>query len=248
MFGRLMRSRIIGFVIPIGVALFIIELFVTEKITLYIHPRYKIFSIVMAVLALIIVSALFVTTKAWRNALKPESKKKKIPIVETFVVLLFVVVYVMPTSTLSTRAVERKTVNLPSSSSTSEAELIVDCPVEDPSSLEMWVFYLSAYDPVCYEGKEIVIAGFAVEAPDSPAPEGYFYLGKLMVSCCVIDARPYALPIERTPNFSPVPNAWYSVKGSLKSVDLPTGRTVIVDVSEISPVDAPENPYDFYSQ
>jgi len=248
MFGRLMRARFIGFIIPAGVAGLILELFANDKITLYIHPRYKIFSLTMAILALILVSVYFVATKAWRTALKPDQKKKKLPITETIVVVLFLIIYTMPPSTLSSRAVERKTVNLPSSSSISPEDLIIDCPQEDPASLELWVFYLSAYDPACYEGKAIEVEGFAVDAADSPAPDGYFYLGKLMVSCCVIDARPYALPIELPQNFQEEVNSWYKVNGTLTTVDLPAGRSVVVDVKEISSVEAPENPYDYYSQ
>jgi len=109
----------------------------------------------------------------------------------------------------------------------------------------MWVYEISEYPINCYEGQSIELTGFVIEAVGNPLPNDMYYLGRVVMSCCVIDARPYALPIKRG-NFESYPKeTWLKVSGKLKAADVNGTVQLVISPKSVTKIDNPDQPYDY---
>jgi uncharacterized repeat protein (TIGR03943 family) len=78
-------------------------------------------------------------------------------------------------------------------------------------SLTDWVRLLrSQPDPQLYDGDPVRISGFVLTQPDGP-PQ----LGRLLVRCCLADATPIGLPVRWPASFTPKPDQWLAIEGSM---------------------------------
>ena len=73
-----------------------------------------------------------------------------------------------------------------------------------------------------------------------------FYLGRIAISCCVIDARPFALPVNQG-KFEKYPNdTWLTVVGKLQRKKVNGIDQLVVNPERIEPSDTtPVNPYEY---
>lgn len=86
-------------------------------------------------------------------------------------------------------------------------------------------------------GSEVSFVGFV--ARDSGMPADEFMLSRFLVSCCVADALSIQVRIVGAPPGKLAEDDWVQVTGAM----YPLGREVIVDASEVTPVDRPKRPY-----
>lgn len=86
-------------------------------------------------------------------------------------------------------------------------------------------------------GSEVSFVGFV--ARDSGMPADEFMLSRFLVSCCVADALSIQVRIVGAPPGKLAEDDWVQVTGAM----YPLGREVIVDASEVVPVDRPKRPY-----
>lgn len=86
-------------------------------------------------------------------------------------------------------------------------------------------------------GEQVDFVGFVTRYDDTPADE--LFLTRYVVTCCVADAT---IAQVRVVNVTPgafEPNDWVEIRGTI----YPIGREVIVNASDIAPVERPERPY-----
>lgn len=93
--------------------------------------------------------------------------------------------------------------------------------------------FATATDPEVFDGTEISLTGFA-----APGDDG-FDLTRLIITHCVIDAQPASLPVSA--DDIPSNGQWVTVTGTIRDVD----GQLRVDAASVTPVDEPEDPYEF---
>lgn len=237
MFGRItpgLGARIVLFLF----CCLIVKLYMQQTITMYIHPRYMVFALVMALLggALLLIG-LLVRPRGHKH----HTAGKGIGFIDIIVVLVLLAAFVFPPKALSTSTVERKAITTSSSTSVASDQ---PCPDFRPETMDMWVFAASEY-PHCYEGKEITITGFVYQPIDSKLPSDMYYLGRVVMSCCVIDARPYTLPVKQGTFGEYAKDTWLAVTGKLEKFQIDGKTHLVIAPTSIQIVPSPDQPYEF---
>ena len=95
--------------------------------------------------------------------------------------------------------------------------------------------YMLYEKAIKYEGKTIRVRGFAVKYAKY-LPEGYFALGKYVISCCAADAT-FSGFIVKLDDHTVIHNKWYEIEGVLESAIDADGYQImtikIVNLKEI---------------
>ena len=94
--------------------------------------------------------------------------------------------------------------------------------------------FATATTPDAFDGEPVELTGFVMPGDDG------FQLGRLVVTHCVIDAQPAALPVAASR--APETGQWVTVTGQIRAGS--DGR-LVVDAAEVTPVDEPRDPYEY---
>jgi uncharacterized repeat protein (TIGR03943 family) len=241
MFGKLPLAKWLSGLILLGYCGYVVKLYFSGDITLYTHPRYSLFSLAMCLIAIVVLADGLIYSYKSRAGLK--QSVGRINWLNIIVVGVLMLALLLPPQVISSSIIGRKTLNLPSGGSSSQSNLT--CPATKPASIEGWVYEISQYPINCYLGQSIELTGFVLEATDNPLPADMYYLGRVVVSCCVVDAQPYALPIK-TGDFQKYPlDTWLKVSGSLQADKVGDKVQLVVEPDSVNKIDPPENPYDY---
>lgn len=80
-------------------------------------------------------------------------------------------------------------------------------------------------------------------AVDESLPRGFFVLFRFVITCCVADARPVAMPIAFTEGNLPSSDDWVWVEGVLKVEDFLGRKTLIIRAEYMEKAEAPRDIY-----
>lgn len=228
-----------------------LSLYFTEQLTLYIHPRYILFTVAFNALSLLACGVGFVLT-AWRMG-SDMAVVNRIPWHPSLTVLVaglvLVAAFALPARTLSSQTAEQRSANFNSfqtgapGSGTPGGTLALFGADTGRLTIADWV---SAFNlrstPDSYVGKEVDVVGFVFH-PDG-TPEDVFYVSRFSVTCCAVDARPLGLPV-----YSPgwreefQEDSWVHVTGSFSETEEEIAEPVIVTPESVEPTEQPETPY-----
>jgi uncharacterized repeat protein (TIGR03943 family) len=92
------------------------------------------------------------------------------------------------------------------------------------------------------EGRQIRLVGFVVNGTD-----GSKYLARLVISCCAADATPVKVKLDGGQAEQYPPDTWLEVRGEVRSgtASEANGYAPTFAVTEVNPVQAPPDPYEF---
>ncbi|MBO3662778.1 TIGR03943 family putative permease subunit [Microbacterium stercoris] len=98
--------------------------------------------------------------------------------------------------------------------------------------------FATAANPDAYVGTEIDLTGFV-----APGDDGALRLGRLVVTHCVIDAQPAALPVV-SPGWDRAlaQGDWIRVQGTIAT---DADGALVIEPAALTPVDAPGDPYEY---
>lgn len=241
MFGKLLRHPVVIAMILLGLCIYIIQLFVTQTIALYIHPRYSWFAVIMCGIAAIIL--LYSLALELRHKYRDTSSGSTV--VNVIVVAIVIAALALPAQALSPGAMSQRTLKTLNYDGTPMTKA---CPDERPETTQLWIDEMSQYPLWCYEGKSIELTGFVFEAPDSPLPANMYYLGQMVMSCCTIDLQPYGLPILKHEGYMYAPDTWLVVRGTLKKMQVQGKEQLVVAPESVQQAKKPDNPYRYIQQ
>ncbi|HEX8226614.1 MAG TPA: TIGR03943 family protein [Candidatus Saccharimonadales bacterium] len=229
---------------------------ITGQLNLYIHPRYILFTVVMAGLGLGVCLYSFRRPSAaadrhdhdgspgWRAFLGYAA-------VLAVCLFAFMALLVSKPATLTTATAQQRGIN----SSVAAADTTDDSiptnavPLFGESdytnlSVRDWSSLLSQTQNEAYfKGKSVNITGFVT--PDESDSQNIFFVSRFVVSCCAVDARPIGVPIY-SPDWqqSYKADAWVRVEGAFMSN--PSSRSqqaVVVQPVSVKPMEQPKDPY-----
>lgn len=225
------------------------------RLGFYIHPRYNLFTIVMASIAVaLLVIAVVGASRGGEShdhaGERTISRRRRRARGETLslVSILSVVaaLVVLPPATLSSATAENR-------SSNEVGALRSPATVEPGSGLEIyetltvrdWASLLSQnQNPSFYRGKPVNTLGMVVEAEGTP---DVFLLTRFVVTCCAVDAQPVSIPVYM-PGWRDelVLDSWVRIEGGFQPA--PAGVTsapVVIVPLQITDEEVPREPYLF---
>jgi putative membrane protein len=241
-----LRQRWWGVLLLVTAAVCILWLAMTDRLGLYIHPRYFVFTVIMALIAVAlgIVSVLVhvdteaVPKRRGRTVLQLASVVGSLAVVGSMVVL--------PPSTLSVATADQRSVNsgtLAGEVQGQDAQTVLTSnPDFSTFGIKDWATLLrQTTRPADLEGRAFTGVGFVIADPDAA---GVFYVSRFVVNCCAVDAQPVGVPVELD-GWSQELKAgdWVEVSGTLTAGD--ATHPLVVGTAKVDKVAEPADPYDY---
>ncbi|AWG02115.1 TIGR03943 family protein [Clavibacter michiganensis subsp. insidiosus] len=257
-------SSTVGLVLLAACIVSTLWLTITGQLGLYIHPRYFVFTGVMAVIGLVATVAGFALRPAEaaeehdhdhgsaalddtaaapaRASARARASRVAVAAVVTITV---VAVLVIPPRTLTQSTVTQRALN----SSTVASDTAPDQELlgtSDFSTLGVkdWSQLLAqTTDPTFFTSKSVDITGFVSADPDDP--DDVFYVTRFVVTCCAVDAQPVGVPVYQPGWKSTLQtDEWVRVTGPFASNPSAKSRQPLAVMPQgVEQVDQPADPY-----
>lgn len=231
----------------------------TGQLVLYIHPRYVVFTITMAVIALgFVIARVAISGRkhvdsdhAHDHNHDDDDRERPLQRALSLGALLVAVVIavaavVLPPATLSAATATQRDVT--SSQADLQAASLADAAAADGPTFSRytvveWSSILAqTSDPVFYAGKPVDVIGFVT--PD-PVADDVFFVTRFTITCCAVDAQPIGVPVYM-PGWSSTfqPGDWVEVTGEFASNrSSASPAPLAVAPSGVISVDEPSEPY-----
>jgi uncharacterized repeat protein (TIGR03943 family) len=224
----------------------------TGRLTLYVHPRYTVLTVTTAVLTLLVLvlmAALGVSTVAADDGdhdhVTRTSALSRLLTWANGVVLICaaLALLVIPPATLSSTARQnRELVTSGQALDSTKARALVGA---DPAtfSVKDWAALLSQGGPEAVLGKQVHVFGYVLDRGE----EDVFFVARLAVSCCAVDAQPIGVPVHRPGWRNEIePGAWITIRGTfVKNPSPDSQESVAIGVGSLAKINEPDQPYVF---
>lgn len=227
-----------------------------SKLELYIHPRYVVFTVAMAVLAAAVTVAAFVAAPAGsgggdggahhhaedhQGAGRPGRLRTAGSLLA--VVAAVVGLLVLPPAALSSSAALQRDLNVSGTLGPAMTSRLVE---EDPSSFGVreWASLLRrSLGDDYFTGKTATVTGFVTAAREDP--DNIFYVTRFVVTCCTVDAQPVGVPVH-SPGWRNQyePDSWVTASGEFaRNPDAGSKVRLVLSAPVITQTTEPDRPY-----
>ena len=222
----------------------------TGRLTLYIHPRYTIFTVVMAVVAGLLVLAAVAVLPGRHDEVDHDhsaAPARRGQALGWFRVAVLIsaafALLVVPPATLSPRMLQNR--DIVSAGQRLDSTDVPNLQGGDPAtfSLKDWAALLQQGGVESVLGEEVRVSGYVLDQGE----EDVFFIARLTVTCCAVDAQPIGLPVSR-PNWKEElrPSTWVAVEGTFVEDVGRSGRhPALIQIGTLTRIDEPDNPYVF---
>jgi len=241
-----------GVVIIGTMAAITLWLAVTGQLALYIHPRYNVFTVTMAVIAVVLAVASVAGRRDHddEDAPPPRRSQRALGLTAAAVAGLFTLGMVLvPPASLSTATADQREMN--ATAGGDEASLAAASTADEASiarfTVREWAAILRQTSDLSFFADKPVtdLVGFVIADEDDP--ENVFYVSRFVVTCCAVDAQPLGVPVH-LPDWAGTfePDSWVSVSGEFASNPSSSSlQSVAVIPDTVDPVEQPREPYLF---
>jgi uncharacterized repeat protein (TIGR03943 family) len=219
----------------------------TGRLTLYVHPRYIVFTVVMAVVAGVLVLAAVAILPGRLEQVDHDHStptprdrtlgwfRLAVLIGATFSLL------VVPPATLSPRMLQNRDVI--SAGPRLDTKDVPKLQGSDPAtfSLKDWAALLQQGGVESVLGQDVNVSGYVLDQGD----DNVFFIARMVITCCAVDAQPIGLPVYR-PNWKDElrPSTWIAVEGTFVQATGRAGRyPALIQIGTLTRIDQPNNPY-----
>ena len=224
----------------------------TGRLTLYVHPRYTLLTVIMAVLTLLVLvgmAAVGVSSAADEDGDHDHATRVsafgRLLVWSNGVVLICVALalLVIPPATLSSSA--RQNRELVTSGQALDSTKVAALVGADPATFSVrdWAALLSQGGPEAVLGKQVDLSGYVLDQDE----DDVFFIARLAVSCCAVDAQPIGVPVYRPGWRDEIePGAWIRIEGAfVKNPSRDSQEGVAVGVGSLANIEEPDQPYVF---
>jgi uncharacterized repeat protein (TIGR03943 family) len=224
----------------------------TGRLTLYVHPRYTLLTVIMAVLTLLVLVGM--AAVGVPSAADEDRDHDHVTGVSTFGRLLIwsngavlvcaaLALLVIPPATLSSTT--RQNRELVTSGQALDSTKVAALVGADPAtfSVKDWAALLSQGGPEAVLGKQVNLFGYVLDRDE----EDVFFIARLAVSCCAVDAQPIGVPVYRPGWRDEIePGAWIKIEGAfVKNPSRDSQEGVAIGVGSLANIEEPDQPYVF---
>lgn len=219
-----------------------------NQLVLYIHPRYIVFTVVMAVVALGLAVASIVVRVPDEDEEHESVVSRAFSVVAIVVSGAFVVAMVaLPPATLTSATASQRDINSSSiGTETQSVQAAADAPVGSFATFTVvdWASLLrQSSDLDFYAGKPVDVVGFITADPDDP--QNVFYVSRFVVTCCAVDAQPAGIPVYM-PNWPDTfaLDEWVRATGEFTTnPSARSGQAIALEPESVERVEQPSEPY-----
>ncbi|MET1088330.1 MAG: TIGR03943 family protein [Arthrobacter sp.] len=223
----------------------------TGKLELYIHPRYVVFTVAMALIAAAVSVAGFVlaTPETPGHGEHPEQPQVPRPgrlrAAGSLLTVTAAVVglLILPPAALTADAANQRDLNVSGTLGRHQTTQLLDA---DPTrfSVRDWASLLR-YSPgdSYFVGKTATVTGFLTADPKDPTD--VFYVTRFVVSCCTVDAQPVGVPVLH-PGWQKEykPGSWVTATGGFGPNPSPDSvNPLLLTDARLAPAIEPDRPY-----
>lgn len=225
----------------------------TGRLELYIHPRYVVFTIVMAVIGGAASIAAFLVVPGARGHDVHDHDDEPAPSVPRWrtalslagsvviVVGALVALLVLPPAALTSATADNR--DIAGSSALSDADTTELVGGDSTTfTVKDWATLLhQGLGDDFFTGKPAAFSGFLV-ATDDP---DVVYVARFLVTCCAVDAQPLGVPVL-LPGWQDelAPDDWVEVSGAFApNPDASASEPIVLEPAEVTPIDQPAQPY-----
>lgn len=247
---------LINFLLTI-IADWIIYLYISNKLSYYVHPRYAEITLATAII-LFAVGLINLLTKNYSRGVTSsgiqylkDSFRNNFNL-QNILFVMFLITLLLPNYTLSSNIAEIRDTNSAeySSSNILEGEnysKFLQVSTIDMSYGELYQ-NLKSNLPDKFVGSKVKLSGIYGRTSD----ENYFRISRFAITCCAIDARPlsfyFTTEISKLSEFKEymsqfVEDQWLEIEGELQIANLDGNESLVVIVHKASRIETPENPY-----
>jgi len=214
----------------------------------YIHPRYNLFTLVMAAIGVSLMAiAFFVPTKGHSHAGHKHAKGHSIMewLSLSLVAVVVAIALVLPPTTLSSYTAENRSFGTVATSPTADA-IDVESTTSGFENLTVrdWASLLiQTHDPSFFRGKPFSALGTITDSGDPDV----FFLTRFVVTCCAVDAQPVSIPVYY-PGWSDefAVDSWVTVNGGFQVLpQIAEPGNLAVVPGDIVEEEVPHEPYLF---
>jgi len=223
---------------------------VNNQLILYIHPRYVVFTVTMAALALVLVIASFLTRPNHSHD-EPQSTLQKSVSISAGILAVAVAgaMIIIPPATLTSATVAQRDIN--SSAIGAEAQSVDDAAEASDDAfaaftvLEWSSLLRQTSDTSFYANKPVDVTGFITSDADDPT--NVFYVSRFVITCCAVDAQPIGVPVYLPDWQSQYElDDWVQVTGEfLANPSSSSAQQIALAPAVVTPVGEPAEPYLF---
>ncbi|WP_437770437.1 TIGR03943 family putative permease subunit [Arthrobacter sp. KNU40] len=242
-----------------GVVLSLIGLIATVwlglsgQLALYIHPRYFVFTVIMAVIAGVLALAAFAFAPITHDGHAHDNEHGDEagsrwgwlwPVGSVLTISAAVVaLLILPPSTLTTATVAQRDLNGSASALTLKAPALPSKGDYSAFTVRDWASLLrSGAGQDFFADKTATVTGFVT--PDR-TDANVFFVARFVVTCCAVDAQPIGVPVYH-PGWQNEykTDSWVTVTSSFRANPNPASRETIVLIPDsINPTTQPAQPY-----
>jgi putative membrane protein len=223
-------------------ALLVAKFFFLNQLVFFVHPRYEYFTLIASVLGINIALATLYVNKL---AVHVHSNKY----IDLVLIILVLSMFFLKPTPLSSATVVNRSANLNKNLAvTNENNITASQDLADPrknlnGDWEKFRYMFDGDDIEKHSGIEITLEGFVAEP--LKYKNDYFLITKFAVSCCIIDATPFGIPVKY-PNWTKTykKDEWLRVKAKVDLVNMDNEKVIILIPDNIEKLsEPPENPY-----
>jgi uncharacterized repeat protein (TIGR03943 family) len=224
----------------------------TGRLTLYVHPRYTLLTVIMAVLTLLVLvgmAAVGVSSAAAEDGHHDHGTRMSgfgrllIWCNGAVLICAALALLVIPPATLSSTA--RQNRELVTSGQVLDSTKVAALVGADPAtfSVKDWAALLSQGGPEAVLGKQVDLSGYVLDRDE----DDVFFIARLAVSCCAVDAQPIGVPVYRPGWRDEIePGTWIAIQGAfVKNPSRDSQAGVAIGVGSLANIEEPDQPYVF---
>jgi uncharacterized repeat protein (TIGR03943 family) len=255
---RRWRGVLLIGVISIGT----VWLAINNQLVLYIHPRYVVFTVIMAIIALAFAVARVVVSgqrdRGRHHAghdhddedddLEPTRPLQKVLSIAALALAVGLAAgaVLLPPATLSAATASQR--DITAAQTNLDAASLQDASSADGPTfsrytvLEWSSLLAQTSDPTFYAGKPADVIGFITPDPDA---DDVFYVSRFIITCCAVDAQPVGVPVYM-PDWKTQFSAddWVEGTGEFASSrSTQSSAAIAMNPSGVIGVDEPSDPY-----
>lgn len=233
----------------------------TDRLGLYIHPRYFWFTVIMAAIGAVLVVAAFAFAplpepsehehdsehEHHHEGVAPSTKAGKLRAALTVSILVGAAfaLLVLPPATLTSATAAQRSINSSGATLDQGGPALVGGDTSQFTVKDWALLLRQSSDASTFADKTVDVTGFVSASPDDP--ENVFYVARFVVTCCAVDAQPVGVPVY-LPGWAErfAPDEWVAASGVIVSNPGSTSaEQLMLQADELSVIEQPDQPYVF---
>ncbi|MBT1035569.1 TIGR03943 family protein [Canibacter sp. lx-45] len=235
------KPQLLGKLLALAACICALALIVTGKLTLYVHPRYTVFTLLAAIIALLIMLGSEFARIATCDGITTSPPRSLLGrVAGVIAALILIPLVLLPPASLSAERASTGT----KIGAAGKSSAISSANGDSASrSIADWANTLAGGIAASeLSGQAVDVTGFV--AADDRNPQ-IMRVSRYSVTCCVVDAQALSVPVYM-PNWQTTyqPGQWVRVTGFfINNPNATALTTTLLHSTSIEPVQAPQNPY-----